>query len=713
MPEVLKRHSAPVDEFKVVTTRDRSRRHWRVACAASLLLAVAFGLWMQFNPAGPTATTWVDDITTFLVASLVAGGSAVKAKASTGRGRSGWTWITAGATSWALGEAIWGWYAVVRAEAVPSPGIADVFYLSAVPLVVVGIALLSSNSGQMTTAFRNICDGLIIAGSLLFISWSTALGVVYRSGGGSTLARIVDLAYPATDIVLCTAALSALSRVQRSRRRELGLMGLGLLAFAIADSAYTYYSYTNSYGNGNIFDTGYIVGYLLIFLATIVPAPPMPTEGPSRELSTAQTLLPYIPLGLAVMVTVARATTGGRFDALLVGIGAVTVSLVLVRQLLTVVENSRLARRLQSTVVELRERESELAHQASHDPLTGLGNRILFADRIDHALLRRERGGESVALMVCDLDDFKSVNDTLGHLAGDEVLREVAERLRSCTRKADTISRLGGDEFGLVLEDFGHVDATAETAARISEALRPPILVAGQRVLMTVSIGIALASRDVQQGRTAAARCGCGSVRGEGRREGPFRDLRHPDAHRRLQPHRAQVRPGDPGGASGSAAVALPAHRRHPLGTDHGRRGAGALAAPDPRPSPPRFVHPVRRGDGSHHGHRRRRARSGVRASRAMGQAGHQVPERLGQPVRSAAARAGPRGHGEARARRARADARPPHARGHRVDHAVRGGKGDRSPPATSRLLASRSPSTTSAPVTRRSSTSGGCRWTG
>ena len=180
---------------------------------------------MQFNPAGPTATTWVDDITTFLVASLVAGGSAVKARASTGRGRSGWTWITAGATSWALGEATWGWYAVVRAEAVPSPGIADVFYLSAVPLVVVGIALLSSNSGQMTTAFRNICDGLIIAGSLLFISWSTALGVVYRSGGGSTLARIVDLAYPATDIVLCTAALSALSRVQRSRRRELGTDG--------------------------------------------------------------------------------------------------------------------------------------------------------------------------------------------------------------------------------------------------------------------------------------------------------------------------------------------------------------------------------------------------------------------------------------------------------------------------------------------------------
>ena len=95
--------------------------------------------------------------------------------------------MTAGATSWAIGESIWDWYALVRSEPVPSPSVADVAYLFAVPLVVVGIALLSANPGQMATAFRSICDGLIIAGSLLFISWSTVLSVVYHTGGGSTL----------------------------------------------------------------------------------------------------------------------------------------------------------------------------------------------------------------------------------------------------------------------------------------------------------------------------------------------------------------------------------------------------------------------------------------------------------------------------------------------------------------------------------------------
>ena len=128
------------------------------------------------------------------------------------------------------------------------------------------------NRGQVATAFRNVCDGLIIAGSLLFISWSTALGVVYHIGGGDTLARLVDVAYPVTDIVLCTAALSALSRVPRREAPRARTDGTSGCSRSRSPTAPTRTSrYTNSYGNGNIFDTGYIVGYLLIFLATTCP----------------------------------------------------------------------------------------------------------------------------------------------------------------------------------------------------------------------------------------------------------------------------------------------------------------------------------------------------------------------------------------------------------------------------------------------------------
>ena len=87
---------------------------------------------------------------------------------------------------------------------------------------------------------------------------------------------------------------------------------------------------------------------------------------------------------------------------------------------------------------------------AHHDPLTGLANRVLLRDRIENALARQRRHGESFALMLIDLDRFKAVNDTLGHAAGDQLLQPVAQRLRSCVREIDTVARLGGDEFAIL-----------------------------------------------------------------------------------------------------------------------------------------------------------------------------------------------------------------------------------------------------------------------
>jgi len=469
------------------------RRRWWWAAGACTVFVIAFGLFLFLNPAGPTATTWVDDLGTLMVAGVATAGAVRKVGRVAGRQRTGWIWLAAAGVSWTIGEGIWSWYAVVLSETVPSPSMADFFYLlGSVPLAVVGVLLLASKQGEVTRALRYALDGLIIAGALLFVSWSTALGVVYRVGGGDLLARLVDLAYPVSDIVLTTAALAALSRVRGGRRRELGLIGAGVLAFAVADSAFTYLSYTNSYGNGSLFDTAYVAGYLLILLAALVPTGGEADPDASRALSAGQTLLPYVPLTFAVAITVGKALTGARFDGLLVATGAVTVTLVVVRQWLMLVENFRLGQRLEASIVELRAREQDLAHQASHDPLTGLANRVLFADRIDQALARRRRRGGFVAVMVCDLDEFKSVNDTLGHLAGDELLRAVAERLLACVRREDTVARLGGDEFGVLLESLDQAEASVEAAARINRAIHPEFRIANQRLLITISTGVTL-----------------------------------------------------------------------------------------------------------------------------------------------------------------------------------------------------------------------------
>jgi diguanylate cyclase (GGDEF)-like protein/PAS domain S-box-containing protein len=137
--------------------------------------------------------------------------------------------------------------------------------------------------------------------------------------------------------------------------------------------------------------------------------------------------------------------------------------------------------------------EQELSHNAFHDSLTGLANRALFNDRLEHTITRTARTGHNVAVVYLDLDGFKMINDTRGHEAGDRVLGEVATRLAGVVRSSDTVSRLGGDEFAILIEENQHVLDEAETLAeRILQALTAPFVVDRQQVVLSASIGIAL-----------------------------------------------------------------------------------------------------------------------------------------------------------------------------------------------------------------------------
>ena len=138
--------------------------------------------------------------------------------------------------------------------------------------------------------------------------------------------------------------------------------------------------------------------------------------------------------------------------------------------------------------------ERQLQHQALHDPLTNLANRTLLMDRLEHALTRGSRGESNVAVLFMDLDNFKVINDSLGHEAGDQLLTEVAGRLQACLRPGDTIARLSGDEFAVLLEDIRGVNDATEIAERIAEELRAPVDLEAREVVVTTSIGIAFRS---------------------------------------------------------------------------------------------------------------------------------------------------------------------------------------------------------------------------
>jgi diguanylate cyclase (GGDEF)-like protein/PAS domain S-box-containing protein len=180
--------------------------------------------------------------------------------------------------------------------------------------------------------------------------------------------------------------------------------------------------------------------------------------------------------------------------------------------------------------------EEQLTHQAFHDSLTGLPNRALFADRVTHALTR-SRGDETIGVLFIDIDDFKTINDSLGHAAGDALLVEVAQRLRASLRPSDTPARLGGDEFAILVEDVDDPSGLVTVAERVLEALREPFDVGGAASHARASVGIAV-GRPGQSAGDLLRNADLAMYRAKaagGFRHALFEDEMHRAASKRLQ----------------------------------------------------------------------------------------------------------------------------------------------------------------------------------
>ena len=423
------------------------------------------------------------------LAAAVTAAVACSLAASRAQGQERWAWalLAAGTGSWAAGQSVWTFYEVVLGTEVPFPSLADIGFLLFPLLATFGLLLWRGASGRIAARGRDFLDGAIIGVSLLVLSWSTTLGSVVSEGGQNWLPLALSLAYPLGDVILATVVALMLGHEGSRGRSRLVLVAGGVGCLAVSDSAYVYLVAAGSYSSGDLITAGWVFGFLFVAAGATLPARGISAHEGAKAEPVAEVLqlparvrmlLPYVPLSAAggsISFRIATATEPLLFD---LSLGVALVVLVLLRQFLAVNENRRLLGELEVT-------RDQLQHQALHDPLTGLPNRALFADRVQHALAQRD---VDVSLLYCDLDDFKSVNDELGHQAGDALLRQVAQRLLECVRPADTVARLGGDEFALLLEGSS---GTSQVAQRLVASISEPYQLGDHTARTSVSVGIA------------------------------------------------------------------------------------------------------------------------------------------------------------------------------------------------------------------------------
>jgi len=459
---------------------------------AAFGIILGFGLWIMLKPGGETLAARFSNIASPTAGFCAAVACLYAGRRGTGLIRRGWTLIGAGMACTATGDSIWGWYEMVLHAEVPAVSIADIAYLLQVPLTLAGIAALIATRRSADTV-RTLLDGLIIAGSFLYLSWAAVLGAVFRSGGENALERAVLLGYPIGDVATASMVFIMLGHVDRSLRPALSLAGAGLLALALADSVYAYLAQHDNYGSGDLVDVAWFAAFVLIGLAGLraaqggAPAVRADVQDPWKLVT-----LPYVPLACALCASVIVQTVRGTIEPFLYADTILLVLLVVARQVATLRDNARLTRRLESSVQDLQMREEQLRHLAFHDPLTGLANRALFHDRVQHAIAGQAREATSIGVLYIDLDGFKAVNDLRGHAAGDLVLATVGRRLQECARPSDTVARLGGDEFAVLLEHLSEAGSAESLAQRIVDVVAEAIDFADTQITVGASVGIAV-----------------------------------------------------------------------------------------------------------------------------------------------------------------------------------------------------------------------------
>ena len=324
-------------------------------------MAVLALLWLAclvLGVGGPQTTQAISNFG--LIAAAASAGIAclVTARRSTPQHRRMWKLLGASALSWGSGQAAWTWYETVLGRDVPFPSLADVGYLAAVPLAAAALLSLPFAARSLAGRVRQVLDGLMIAASLLLVSWVLVLSPLFRAGGDGFVSQAISLAYPIGDVVVGTIVLLMVARARRGSGTTgipLALLGGGLVAWAVSDSGFVYLTASGSYSSGALIDAGWFLGYILILLAARKPtaSPVDDEEEATRRASTGWGCsCPTSPWSGRWRSAPSPSSSRASSACSSSWIRSFIILALIGRQVLSLLENLSLARHLEARVVE-------------------------------------------------------------------------------------------------------------------------------------------------------------------------------------------------------------------------------------------------------------------------------------------------------------------------------------------------------------------------
>ena len=444
--------------------------------AALLILGAALLVVFYLLPAASIEQSVVYD----LIGIAAIGGAFVGLLVHRPAGWQPWLFLAAGQLAFVLGDIMWTIYDMQGIDTYPS--MADVSYLLGYPLSAVGLLLAIRR--RVTGGDRaGLLDAAILTTGAAVVWWAFVLGPLAAFADPEPVSFAISVAYPLGDLLLIGMAMG-LIMTPGARSASFRLLVASLILMLAADLVFGLQSLDESYVSGTWLDAVWLLAYLTFGAAASHPT--MAEVFEPRPVSV--TLLGpvrLVLLGVAMLVGPALLALGRSEDG---GISVVVAGATATLSVLVLIRLAGMVGILARDIERREVLERQLSFQAFHDPLTGLANRRRFMEAVGSALAT----GNGTAALFLDLDDFKHVNDNMGHDAGDALLQAIGDRIVATVRPQDLACRLGGDEFAILLPETDRLEDAEAVASRLLEALSVPVLIEGVDVRVTASVGVSI-----------------------------------------------------------------------------------------------------------------------------------------------------------------------------------------------------------------------------